>query len=183
MSEPTVRSTTIKGRSLARVKINAEKCWLNGKSHVRSSESRSSFGVEDQIVGQLGELALARFLGKPETYFERRALINENPWQGDGGSDFPGLQVDVKTSLMRRVRSPLSYNLVVRPRERHEDNLYVFALVPSLGAWDCRVLLVGYATDADLPVHPESEGVFAGAHRLPARGLRDLGELAQRISA
>lgn len=179
--EVTLRSTLVSGWELEAIRYNAEECWLGGKSHVRTGD-RVSHGPEDQFVGQLGEFALARFLGKPEVYFERRAEINKNPWMGDGGSDFPGAQIDVKTSLMRSRRSPMKYNLVVRPRERHEDNIYVFALVTKLDFVESKVVLVGYAHDRELPDTPDESGVFAGAYRMPCSMLRDIGGLREEIS-
>lgn len=173
--------TIIDGKDLVVLRENAQKCWLNGKSAVRMGD-RVRFGLEDQLVGQLGELALARFLGHPEKYFERRDEINCHPWEGDGGSDYPGHQLDVKTSLMRRSREPLAYNLVVRPRERHAENLYVLALVPALDREAIRVVLVGFIRDGELPSEPQASGVFAGAYRVAARELHEMGELMEVLT-
>lgn len=172
----TIKSTTIRTDDLRVIIDNARLAWLGGKSHVRD-EDRALYGIDDQLVGQLGEYSLAKYLGNPKAYFQRREEINQNPWQGDGGSDFPGLQVDVKTSLMRRQRNVLKYNLVVRPKERHKHNIYVLALVKEIWVDKPEVILVGWARDDELPDETDQQGVFAGAYRLPATSLHDMREL------
>lgn len=167
-----IPTTKVDGEILERIRGHAEKAWLNGKSHVRTSD-RATKGMEDQLVGQLGEYALARYFGVEEQYFNRRLLIEEQPYLGDGGSDLPREQVDVKTSLMRGSQNPERYNLLVRPAERHDGNIYVLALVKSLVA-PVHVLLVGWCTEADLPSKPAEKGIFEGAYRLPATKLRPM---------
>jgi hypothetical protein len=39
--------------------------------------------------------------------------------------------VDIKGSLMRYSNNPLNYRLLVRPKERHDNWIYVLALVPK----------------------------------------------------
>lgn len=169
-----VKSTIIRGEDLITIKDNARKAWLGGKSNVRRPGRRESFGLEDQFVGQCGELALAKYFERTETYFTRREEINIRPWEGDDGSDLSGHPIDVKTSLMRKSQDPFRYNLVVRPKERHENNSYVLALIPRLTNEECKVILVGYAKDSEFPEFPDSTGVFSGAFRIPADDLRDL---------
>lgn len=169
-----VYSTTIEPEDFEKVKQNAEKAWLNGKSHIRSSD-REQYGMEDQLVGQMGEYALAKWLGVLPSYFSRREIINLNPWKGDEGSDVDGMQIDVKTSLMRRQKDPSRYNLLVRPRERHNENIYVLALIPDIQ--DGKVLLVGWLRDSELPTDPVGSGVFAGAFLMPATNLNDMKSL------
>lgn len=178
---PKIRTTTITGNDLVLVKANARSCWLGGASHVRSSD-RTEWGEVDQLVGQLGEFALARFLGDPDAYHRRRSEINKDPWKGDDGSDFPGLRIDVKTSFMRvRDRSPLQYTLVVRPAERHSENIYVLAVVTEMHEESCMVKLVGYARDEEFGP-ARTNGVFAGAHCIPGWKLHDLGGLQEMSS-
>ena len=80
-----IPTTKVDGEILERIRGHAEKAWLNGKSHVRTSD-RATKGMEDQLVGQLGEYALARYFGVAEQYFNRRLLIEEQPYLGDGVS-------------------------------------------------------------------------------------------------
>lgn len=167
-------STVIDGKDFEVVEQNAEKAWMNGKSHIRSSE-RERFGMEDQLVGQMGEYALAKWFGDIPSYFSRRQKINETPWKGDDGSDIDGLHIDVKTSLMRRQKDPSRYNLLVRPGERHQHNIYVLALVESIELK--KVLLVGWLKDSELPTHPVSSGIFEGAYLMPATNLNDMKNL------
>lgn len=179
---PLIKSTVVETQDLHRIRQHARKAWINGKSNVRTSD-RGSFGMQDQLVGQLGEFGLAKYLGDTGQYFARREERDLTPYEGDGGSDFPGLQVDVKTSLMRGSRNAFQYNLVVRPRERHENNIYVLALVPTLADYldGVKVLLVGYADDREFLPNLEDQGVFAGAYRLSARELHDLSDLKEML--
>lgn len=151
---------------------HARAAELGGTSHVR----RGDRGTElpgDQLVGQLGTAAWHLYwFGHAQPYLLGRTLQNRVPHLGDGGSDVMGARIDVKTSLMRKNPDPLAYNLLVRPAERHPDTTYVLALVPSLGLRE--VLLVGWATEYDLPEHPVPDGPLAGAYRLPATGLAPL---------
>lgn len=166
------RVTVVDEDSWKRIEKNAEAAWIDGKSHVRGSD-RSAKGLEDQLVGQIGEWALAKFCGQTETYFSRREEINRNPYSGDGGTDLLGFAVDVKTSLMRASRSPLKYNLAVRPGERHPGTIYVLGLVDSLSSR--KVWLVGCCEEQNLPDEANKQGVFAGAYVVPATKLSDMG--------
>lgn len=152
----------------------AQACALGGTSQVRASD-RQVMLYEDQVVGQLGTVALHRYwFGHLELYLLGRYFQNKNPWQGDQGEDIPGANIDVKTSLMRRSLDPLTYNLPVRARERHPDWVYVLALLPpdyqeSRMAW-----LVGWISDAELPSTPKADGPLAGAFVVPATDLHPL---------
>lgn len=174
-----IRSTIIDDEAFTRIEANAEAAWLNGKSQIRTDD-REKYGMTDQLVGQMGEYALAKFLGDTDGYFARRDLINKTPWKGDGGSDITGHAVDVKTSLMRRQQDPTRYNLLVRPKERHKDNIYVLALVPSLEAR--KVLLVGWLPDYRLNVKLRTEGVLKGTYALNATCLNDMDKLRLKLS-
>jgi nitrate reductase NapE component len=123
--------------------------------------------IEDQLVGQLGELALHRYMGAEEMYFQRRAEIDKNPLVGDGGSDFGC--IDVKTSLMRRSKPHELYRLAVRPRERHDESIYILALVETLTP-PIKVVFVGWAYGFDIK-HISTEGTFKGAYVMPASEL------------
>lgn len=173
-----IKSTVVTNPELLGVRQHAHNAWLNGHSHVRGSD-RAQMGEVDQLVGQLGEFALARYLGDEESYFQRRRRIDKTPTVGDDGSDFKDLKIDVKTSLARRSPNPRDYRLLVRPRERHTENVYVLGIVENpeglfLDAVSHKVYLVGWAYDSDLPAEPHEGGVFDGAFALPARKLREM---------
>lgn len=171
----SVKSTLISGDDLERIRANAERAWINGKSHVRGSQ-REKYGPTDQLVGQLGEYALAKWFNRVDQYFERRRRINENPFVGDGGSDLEGFSVDVKSSLMRRSSDPMAYNLLVRPRERHPNNIYVLCLIRETTE-GFKAILAGWIEDELLPVLPEGSGVFEGAYRVAASSLKGMDDL------
>lgn len=150
----------------------ARNATLGGASQVRGSTERQSHLSTDQQVGQLGELALSLYLaGTPLFYQLTRTIRDLTPHQGDEGADLAATNVDVKTSLMRASPDPLRYRLLVRPKERHPETVYVLGLVPpSLDeCW-----LVGWAGEADLPSAPATTGPFHGAYVLPATQLYPL---------
>lgn len=146
---------------------------LGGTSQLRSRDDRAASLNDDQLIGQLGQLALHRYwFGDVSRYVLGRYFQNRHPWEGDLGEDIPAANVDVKCSRMRRSPDPLSYNLCVRPRERHAGWVYVLALLPQGN--DREVLLVGWAADRELPDEPEASGPLAGTYRLSAEALHPL---------
>lgn len=150
----------------------AKAACIGGQSSVRGDD-RAEKLLEDQTVGQLGQMALAVWKdGHIGEYLMQRAAANAYPTQGDGGADLIGSNIDVKSSLMRGSDDPMQYRLAVRPAEMHDGWVYVLACVPQ--QMDA-VHLVGWATSTDLQLRPpESEGVFAGARTLFADELRPL---------
>lgn len=151
--------TIISQPTFDRIQTHVENACIGGTSWIRGNDRQSSLS-EDQLVGQLGELALHRYMGAEELYFQRRAEIDKNPLVGDGGSDFGCL--DVKTSLMRRNKPHELYRLAVRPAEKHDDTIYILALVETLTP-PIKVVFVGWAYGFDVK-HMSTEGVFNGAY-------------------
>lgn len=160
---------------LALVDHHAANAAIGGSSQVRTSATRRSFLGTDQSVGQLGELALSKYLGGTPLFYQLTRTIRDlNPHQGDAGGDLLATNVDVKCSLMRASQDPLKYRLLVRPRERHARSVYVLALVGPDVQSTGRVHLVGWCRDLDLPKNPAAEGPFEGAHVVPATKLYPL---------
>lgn len=164
---------TLTADEIRTIKPYAQRASLGGTSHVRNSDDRNANLSIDQIVGQVGEFTLARFMGDESKYFSRRDEIDKNPWQGDDGFDYPGSDIDVKTSFMRGSSDPMNYRLAVRPRERR-DKRYILALVKKLENNEVLVTFAGWAYDSDLPKNPESSGIFQGAYTIMAPNLRDM---------
>lgn len=154
----------------------AKQAALGGTSHVRiRSDERLEQLREDQLVGQVGECALSRYLcGSSLLYAITRTMRNLTPTQGDGGGDLLGTNIDVKTSVMRYSPEPLHYRLLVRPAELHPGTVYVLALVYPDWRETREVSLVGWATREDLPDLPAPHGPFQGAYVLPAPHLHPL---------
>lgn len=158
---------------------NAKKARIGGSSNIRCSEARQRNLSIDQIVGQMCNYAAIQYLtDSAEGYMQIRKIANQHPFRGDQGRDIPFFPVDVKGSLIRGGRSTLDHRLLIRPRERHDNWIYVLALVESLEP--PIVLLMGWAKDLDLR-EPESEGVFRGAHAIWADELRDLSILKKAV--
>jgi hypothetical protein len=163
---------------------HSKKCCIGGRSHIRENFSRKLLLNDDQFIGQLCTCAATMWLAAtPErgfSFYDRvRCKQNLNPYNGDGGDDIPPYRVDIKGSTVRNhQKSVLSYNLLVRPAERHNDWIYVFALSDPP-----RVALVGWAFDNQLPDVPESCGIFNGAYRVVAADLNKMSELSQLLSS
>jgi len=120
--------------------------------------------------------------GSPFRYLEARRKANANPTKGDGGRDYEHLDLDVKTSLMRRNQDPLTYNLYVRLAEHHPGWVYVLAMVqPPVDRPPIRVHLVGWCTTEDLWRPNDSDNPEEARYRRPANMLRPMNTL--RVSA
>lgn len=153
----------------------AARAAVGGRSQVRAPADRQAALVDDQVVGQLGELALSKYLGGTPLFYElTRTVRDQRPTVGDEGGDLLATNVDVKCSRMRASPDPLRYRLLVRPKERHPKSVYVLALVGP-DVWQSgQVTLVGWSRDRDLPRAPARDGPFAGAYVVPATHLAAL---------
>lgn len=159
----------------ARAHHFAANAAVGGRSQVRSGSDRQDALLTDQSVGQLGELALSRYVGGTPLFYELTRTIRDlDPTKGDDGGDLLATNLDVKCSLMRASQDPLKYRLLVRPKERKPNAVYVLALVGQ-DVWQTgTVTLVGWRRDRDLPESCARDGPFAGAYVLPATQLHPL---------
>jgi len=152
----------------------------NGRSNVVSDHSvRVLRGTEDQLVGQMSTLAGHLWLyGTTSLYCQDRELQNRHPEKGDGGSDVGAFSnIDFKGSCIRKNPDPLSYNLLVRPKEFHEGWTYILCMVDTEVVWQKKwgtVYLVGWATSEMLKSRRQSAEPFCGdgeVYAMPARKL------------
>jgi len=160
---------------------HARQCSLGGKSEVRQKEERQNYLSDDQIVGQVCTCGATIWLlgdAGVEKYNLTRAEQNLHPGVGDGGDDIPPFRIDVKGSMVRNINKDiLSYNLLVRPLERHKNGIYVLALsIPP------KVVLIGWEFNNNLPEKVESEGIFKGAYRKIAKDLKPMIELKKHLN-
>lgn len=162
-------------KDLRRVEHYAANASVGGTSQVRARDDRTASLGTDQAVGQLGELALSRYVGGTPLFYELTRTIRDlDPTKGDDGGDLLATNLDVKCSLMRASPDPLKYRLLVRPKERKSNAVYVLALVGQ-DVWQTgTVTLVGWRRDRDLPESCARDGPFAGAYVLPATQLYPL---------
>lgn len=165
----------ISASEMSFVKKMALKAELGGQSSIRDREDRIKSLEIDQLVGQIGTYAGSKFLlGDTKDYRVSRWYANQNKWSGDAGSDITGANVDFKTSLVRKKeRDILDYRLLVRPKEYHENWVYILNLVTSLNADHAEVKIVGWASSRMLPPIAR-DGLFAGAHVLSAKELNPI---------
>ncbi len=169
-----IKTVVIPNSHYHRIVEHSKKAEIGGISHIRTTGDRKNNLSVDQLVGQYGTYALTQYLiGNVESYFDLREEMDKNPTVGDGGCDIVGTKIDIKTSLMRKSKNPLSYRLAVRPRERHPDWIYVLGLIPSIEP-PIEVYLVGWEKDDNLNSHFQTEGVFAGAYTVMASELKKI---------
>ena len=142
-------------------KMHARKACIGGKSQFRK-EDRFDTLYMDNLIGQLGNCTLSKWLtGRIDAWMQTRYVANQNPYKGDGGSDLLGSNIDVKTSLMRKEQDPWRYNLVVAPKELHQqDWIYILGLVPKFEADGIakEVWLVGWATGEEVASRGKRDG-------------------------
>jgi hypothetical protein len=120
--------------------------------------------------------------GSPDGYLKAREKANANPLLGDNGVDIEGLSnVDIKGSLMRYSSNPLDYRLLVRPKERHDNWIYVLGLVPKERPYKCHI--VGWANDSDLPSKTYAGSIKSlhGAYVLEAIKLKNIKDLIHHV--
>ena len=157
----------------------AEVGIVGGRSQIRGPTARTEMLSVDQLVGQIANYAGSVVLtGSASGYWQAREVANANPYEGDGGVDIIGFpNVDVKGSLMRNSQDPLDYRLLVREKERHDEWIYVLALVPQERPY--KAFIVGWAKDADLPEQPYGGPIESlhGAFDIKASRLRNIEEL------
>lgn len=158
---------------------NAKLAEIGGRSQIRSQTQRSTNLAEDQLVGQISTYCASMVLtGSPEGYIKAREKANADPLSGDGGIDIIGLNnIDIKGSLMRYSDNPLNYRLLVRPKERHKNWIYVLGLVPKERPYKCH--LVGWMQDSALPSSTYNGPIKSlhGAYVVEANKLNKISEL------
>jgi hypothetical protein len=175
-------SMWLSGREVKYCMDMAKRAEIGGISNIRSNHSERMGKIKiDQIVGQIGQYALAIYLfGEPQKYYIQRMVADINPTVGDNGQDIIGSNIDVKTSLIRSELDYLEYHLAVRPKELYRDHIYILALVePNFSGsimpnQDLNVYLLGWSTAENLPSETSQSGVFQGAHILKAYDLQPL---------
>lgn len=151
---------------------------LGGKSF-RDSVSRMENLAIDQLVGVVGEMAFCKYLTGDIglwrlTKWARFQCFSQN----DNGQDILGLNVDVKTSLVRSSSLPIGeYKLAVREEELRDQTVYISCLITGLGDDSATVNIMGWANREDLPDLATSSGPWTGAHVLPVGRLHPLPEL------
>lgn len=159
----------ISSMELAFVKRYASQAEIGGRSAVRGADRQMTL-QEDQVIGMMGNYAINKYLsGNAHSFRLSRHLINQYPTMGDSGSDVPGLNVDIKTSLVRTEMPYKRHSLVVRSAERHAQTVYVLGLVPPERD---KVLLMGWAVNEELK--PITTGIFTGAWGLQADALHPM---------
>jgi len=165
-------------RDLVTIYRDAMKASIGGRSQIRKTDDRRKHLSEDQIVGLVGNYALALWRdGDERAYLDMRHSQNRFPTKGDGGYDLPRCRIDIKTSMMRRSQDPMTYNLPVRPRERHKGWVYGLALTESFSIQGLKanplitVHLVGWAREDELPENANGVGKLEGAFVIPATKL------------
>jgi hypothetical protein len=131
----------------------SKKMWFKGKSNIQNYEKRLKQGLFDQFIGQLGELALFKFVYKEagfQKYKTLRENKNKNLYAGDEGKDLDNLPVDIKCSYIRNKNLDFQrYHLWIREKEYHNDFYYILSLAEkNANKW--KVYLLGWTKSEKL---------------------------------
>lgn len=165
---------TVEGSDFALAKSYAKAFELGGRSF-RDPMSRAENLEIDQLVGALGEMAVALYLtGNSHVWKLTKWARFQCFSQNDGGEDILGLNLDVKTSLVRSTLPLGDHRLGVRQEEIRDDTVYMLCLVTELTDDSATIEIMGWAAREDLPDIPVNSGPWDGAHCLPAGRLRPL---------
>ena len=128
----------------------AEESCIGGGSHARKGGDRQRRLKEDQRIAMAGNLALSLYLtGNPSGFWLSRWHVNVDKYRGDGGSDFPGSNIDIKASRLSKKRLWSDHRLIVDPNEYKPDTLYILALADKTPS-GYAVYLIGYSLGRDL---------------------------------
>lgn len=162
------------------IKLMAKKAEIGGKSQIREGEEREKTLSRDQLTGQLASYGFCIYwFGDFRYWMIDRFYRNQNPYNGDNGFDIAGMTLDVKGSRLLPNHNPETYRLPVRPKERHDNWVYIHAVVdyddkPTSNAI---VYLLGWAYDNELPIDVATPpDPLDGAHILPVSALHPLPE-------
>tara|TARA_R100000808_G_scaffold24828_1_gene58618 strand:- start:1473 stop:2108 length:636 start_codon:yes stop_codon:yes gene_type:complete len=134
----------------------AKECNLiNCESQIVSAKNKRKNNIEYQFTGQLTTFVASEWFFRDggKTYFETRDKQNQQKYKGDMGIDLPPYPIDVKGGRIRyRSKDILTYNLFVRPHERHKSNIYIATLADFTDEFEkCKVYLMGWIPERDLP--------------------------------
>lgn len=152
---------------------NAGVASKGGRSNVRESGERGKMLSLDNLIGQLGMIAMSKFLyGHIGDYLVNQFYANLYRNAGDGGYDFTAMNLDVKAARFYpgRQRQILDYRLAVHRNEWHDDWVYALAVVDL----DNRVVfLTGWAAGDDFPEEAISSDAkrFRDSYVIAARDL------------
>jgi hypothetical protein len=152
------------------IEVYARRAEIGGVSQIESGQARADNLSERQVTGQAAQLAFNLYqFGDVHAYRVSRWHADANPKKGDGGSDVPGLNLDVKGRRMRYGDDVAEYlrsgKLPVRPKERHRDFVYVLVYVRMDVT---KAYIFGWLHEADLPRKVDQSGTFKGAFTVPA---------------
>jgi hypothetical protein len=127
---------------------------------------------ENQLVGYMGQMKVIEHLtGTNLLFYQDVEELGSKP-VGDGGSDIPGGRLDVKTTLMRNSPNWGTYHLLVRPKEFHEDTVYVQCLVSSYSSSGAKGMIVGWLYSDEIRGRcMKDEKRFGDAYCVPVTNL------------
>ena len=176
---------------LKELNSNAGEATLGGNSQVRSSADRSKTCSSDQLVGQMGELALHKFAFGDrgfEFYKKSRAKRNATPHRGDDGQDFfdgeKHIDIDVKCTRLKEDAKAIRYNMVVPSKEFYHDWIYVQAFCGMANGKEKNdaIVLVGWCISEDIAEMRDFKG-YGNRHFCGVHELRPMSELTPEIIA
>lgn len=168
----------------------AKDACIGGKSNIHTDkDQRQQKLLMDNFIGQVGTLAgcIALYgeeIGREE-YIKSRTLANKNPYKGDKGQDIVGENIDIKCSYMRSSSDPTTYNVLIRPREKHPNWVYIQTLAKYTKTETDKIMkvyIMGWVSTEDLPKSVEWSGPFKGAYKMSVQKLKSMNLLNKNDS-
>lgn len=170
LSDNQILSFYVSPAELMLIKRYAQSTIRGGKSNIYADQEERMNNLSiNQLVGQIGEyVGHIYWFGHSEYYQENRHQTAQKPYQGDGGSDVPGGNIDFKSSLLKGGHR-LNYHLYVREPELHENIVYVLVLVELIND-GAMAHIIGWANDGLL----RKREMIGNRYEIPARDLYPL---------
>jgi hypothetical protein len=159
---------------LSMCKVNARQCMIGGRSNYRKpGDDRTRNLYLDQLVGQIAHAAASVVLfGSTKAYRTSRYFANLFPMVGDGPSDIPLGNIDIKGTRLADGLDRLNHHLVVWPRDHRPNFVYMLVIVDIREGMPVKCWLAGWAGTEHLKAYMRGTGhQFSGAYAMQVRDL------------
>jgi hypothetical protein len=144
------------------IKKFSKELFFNGRSNIfKDNTERIKNGKINQMVGQIGEAALFKFIYGEDginKYIKSREEKNQNLKNGDSGYDIPDKKIDVKSSFWKNTaKEATDYHLWIREREYYKDWIYILSLTKYENK-EWKNYLVGWSNSSSLNKSVDLDG-------------------------
>jgi len=137
-------------------------------SYARKTGIPTTDVVKEQnyLVGLIGSYVVCvNHFGTPQIFNIARSMGYMEK------ADFPGMNLDVKSSRLNPSKPILEHSLVVREKDFDMENVYYLVLVDLSIEGLPQAHIVGWQNGNKFPIVAEGDGPFKGAYKIKAREL------------